>query len=90
ILGGFIPSMLSGIQIGLEYTSAISLEGQQADKIFRVQEMFDNIAPYLVPIGLVAGLLWLIKKKNMTSIQILILIFVLAAVCYFTKLLIVA
>lgn len=52
--------------------------------------MFDNIAPYLVPIGLVAGLLWLIKKKNMTSIQILILIFVLAAVCYFTKLLIVA
>jgi len=90
ILGGFIPSMLSGIQIGLEYTSAISLEGQQADKIFRVQEMFDNIAPYLVPIGLVAGLLWLIKKKNMTSTQILILIFVLAAVCYFTKLLIVA
>jgi len=90
ILGGFIPSMLSGIQIGLEYTSAISLEGQQADKIFRVQEMFDNIAPYLVPIGLVAGLLWLIKKKNMTSTQILILIFVLAAVCYFTKILIVA
>ena len=54
ILGGFIPSMLSGIQIGLEYTSAISLEGQQADKVFRVQEMFDNIAPYIT--------LYLIKK----------------------------
>ena len=90
ILGGFIPSMLSGIQIGLEYTSAISLEGQQADKVFRVQEMFDNIAPYLVPIILVSALLWLIKKKKLTSTQILILIFGLAAICYFTKILIVA
>lgn len=90
VLGGFIPSMLSGIQIGLQYTSSITLEGQQVDKVFMVQEMFDNIAPFLVPIGLVAGLLWLIKKKHMTSTQILLLIFALAAVCYFTKILVVA
>lgn len=87
VLGGFIPSMLKSIQIGLQYTGKITVGGKAITKVFKVQDMFDSIAPYIVPISLLALIYYLIKKKKLTPIQIMILILFISVIAYYTKIL---
>ena len=49
------------------------------ERVFRVQEMFDGIMPYMVPLMLLALVYFMIKKM-------LVLIFALAVICYYTNL----
>ncbi|MCI5773065.1 MAG: PTS system mannose/fructose/sorbose family transporter subunit IID [Erysipelotrichaceae bacterium] len=86
VLGGFIPSMLSSIEIGLEYSSTLSMEGETMDSVVKVQDFFNNICPYLVPILLVLFYVYLLKKHKFTSTRLLILTFILAIIAYFTNL----
>ncbi len=88
ILGGFVPSMLSGIEIGLQYVSNLSMNGETMESVVRVQDMFNNICPYLVPILLLVFYIFLLKKGKFTSTKLLILTFVIAILAYFTKIIV--
>ena len=56
------------------------------ERVFRVQEMFDGIMPYMVPLMLLALVYFMIKKFKLSAQQMLVLIFALAVICYYTKL----
>ena len=85
ILGGFIPKQLGNIQIGLEYVGKVSID-DSVERVFRVQEMFDGIMPYMVPLILLALVYFMIKKVKLSALQMLLLIFALAVICYYTNL----
>lgn len=88
ILGGFVPSMLGGIEIGFQYVSNLSMNGESMETIVRVQDMFNNICPFLIPIALLSIYIFLLKKVKFTSTKLLILTFALAIIAYFTNILI--
>ncbi len=89
ILGGFIPKQLSNIKIGWEYIGKVDLENTEST-VLKVQDMFDGIMPYMVPLILLAIVYLVLKKYKLSALQMLILIFILAALSYFTGFLVIA
>lgn len=88
ILGGFIPSMLSSIEIGLQYVSNLSMNGESMESVVRVQDMFNKICPYMVPVLLLVFYLFLLKKGKFTSTKLLLLTFAIAILAYFTDIIV--
>lgn len=71
VVGGLIPSYVSfAFNEGLVLTGGVP-----------VQAIFDSIIPNLLPLAIVLFFYWLIKKKNVNSIQIIIAILVISIVC---------
>ncbi|RIE16288.1 PTS system mannose/fructose/sorbose family transporter subunit IID [Candidatus Cryosericum septentrionale] len=74
IMGGFIPSILAGVKTPLEITKHVMIEGKDVVQSVKIQDTFDKILPYMLPLALVFCVYWLLKKKHWTNLQVLLLL----------------
>ena len=61
--------------VGIAFNEELVLTGGVA-----VQAIFDSVIPNLLPLALVLFFYWLIKKKNIGSIQLIIAILIICIV----------
>ena len=76
IMGGFIPSILGRVKTPLEITKHVLIEGKDVVQSIKIQDTFDKILPYLLPLALTFCVYWLLKKKHWTNLQVLLLLVV--------------
>jgi mannose/fructose/N-acetylgalactosamine-specific phosphotransferase system component IID/mannose/fructose/N-acetylgalactosamine-specific phosphotransferase system component IIC len=74
IMGGFIPSILGGVRTPLEFTKKVMLEGKEVVQSVKLQDTFDKLLPYLLPLVITFSVYWLLKKKHWTNLQVLLLL----------------
>ena len=74
IMGGFIPSILSSIKTPVAFTKHVMLEGKDVVQSVKLQDTFDKILPYMLPLLLTFLVYWLLKKKHWTNLQVLFLL----------------
>ncbi|MTI94546.1 MAG: PTS system mannose/fructose/sorbose family transporter subunit IID [Firmicutes bacterium] len=79
VIGGFIPSIL-GITSALEWTQEVEIEGELTENVVRLQEVLDQILPYMIPLALVGLAYWLLKGRNWKPLQVLLALVVIAFV----------
>jgi PTS system galactosamine-specific IID component len=70
VVGALIPSY-----VGFAFNEKLVLPGGVA-----VQAIFDSVIPNLLPLALVLFFYWLIKKKNINSIQLIIAILIVSII----------
>ena len=80
VMGGFIPSILAGVTTPLQVARDVMVEGEQVSQIVKIQDTFDSILPYMIPLLLVYLIYWLMKKKHWKNMQVLILVMVIGIV----------
>jgi mannose/fructose/N-acetylgalactosamine-specific phosphotransferase system component IID len=82
VIGGFIPSILSGLKIkDIERTFVNSSTGETVSSPLQIQSGLDAMLPYLIPVVLTAFCYWLIKVKKVSPMKTILIVFVLAFVC---------
>lgn len=82
VIGGFIPSILSGLKIkDIERSFVNSETGETVSSPLQIQSGLDAILPYLIPIALTGLCYWLIKVKKVSPMKTIFLVFILAFVC---------
>ncbi len=82
VIGGFIPSILSGLKIkDIERTFINSETGETVSSPLQIQSGLDAMLPYLIPIALTGLCYWLIKVKKVSPMKTIFLVFILAFVC---------
>lgn len=82
VIGGFIPSILSGLKIkDIERSFINSETGETVSSPLQIQSGLDAILPYLIPIALTGLCYWLIKVKKVSPMKTIFLVFILAFVC---------
>jgi mannose/fructose/N-acetylgalactosamine-specific phosphotransferase system component IID len=74
IMGGFIPSILAGVKTPLEITKHVMIEGKDVVQSVKIQDTFDKILPYMLPLVITFAVYWLLKKKHWTNLQVLLLL----------------
>ena len=74
IMGGFIPSILASVKTPLEITKKVMIEGKDVVQSIKIQDTFDKILPYMLPLALTFAVYWLLKKKHWTNLQVLLLL----------------
>ena len=80
VIGGFIPSILgSRLQIGFEMVKSITdpNTGEAVEQAFKLQESLDSLLPYMLPILFVGLCYFLLKKKKMTPVKVILIIAVI-------------
>lgn len=82
VIGGFIPSILSGLKIkDIERSFVNSETGETVSSPLQIQSGLDAMLPYLIPIALTGLCYWLIKVKKVSPMKTILLVFVLAFLC---------
>lgn len=82
VIGGFIPSILSGLTIkDIERSFVNSETGETVSSPLQIQSGLDAMLPYLIPIALTGLCYWLIKVKKVSPMKTILLVFVLAFLC---------
>ncbi len=82
VIGGFIPSILSGLKIkDIERSFVNSETGETVSSPLQIQNGLDAILPYLIPIALTGLCYWLIKVKKVSPMKTIFLVFILAFLC---------
>ena len=76
VVGGFVPSMLSGLVIKDITRHFVNDKGETVDNVYSIQKGLDAILPGMIGIALVALCYWLIKGKKWTPLQVILLVFV--------------
>src|SRR5450830_1662518 len=76
IMGGFIPSILGGVKTPLEITKKVMIEGKEVIQSVKIQDSFDKILPFMLPLAVTFCVYWLLKKKHWTNLQVLLLLVV--------------
>lgn len=71
IVGGFIPSVVT-LVTKANYTSG--------DTIISVQKQLDNLMPGLLPLGITMLMYWMISKKHMSPILLMLLLMIIGIV----------
>jgi len=74
IMGGFIPSILGGVRTPLEFTKKVMIEGKEVVESVKLQDTFDKLLPYMLPLVITFAVYWLLKKKHWTNLQVLLLL----------------
>jgi len=74
IMGGFIPSILAGVKTPLEITKKVMIEGKEVIQSVKIQDTFDKVLPYMLPLAITFTVYWLLKKKHWTNLQVLLLL----------------
>ncbi len=87
VMGGFIPSILAGVKTPIAFTKTVMLEGKSVVQTVKLQDTFDKILPYMLPLLLTFFVYWLLKKKHWTNLQVLLLLVVMGIVFGALKLL---
>ena len=77
VIGGFIPDILSGLTTPLTFEREIEVEGEMVSEVVEIQNVLDDILPYMIPIALVAICYYLIQKRDWSAVSVLILLFIL-------------
>ncbi len=82
VIGGFIPSILSGLKIkDIERTFINSETGETVSSPLQIQSGLDAMLPYLIPLALTGLCYWLIKVKKVSPMKTILLVFILAFAC---------
>jgi len=79
IIGGFIPSIL-GVSTAWEFTQTVEINGELTENVVKVQEVLDQILPYMIPVALVGFAYWLLKGRKWKPLQVLLALVVVAFV----------
>ena len=85
VIGGFIPQILANLVVKYQIVRQITDEttGEVVEKVVKLQDSFDGILPYLLPVLLTTLCYWLIKKQKVSPIKtimyISVLMFILGA-----------
>jgi len=74
IMGGFIPSILASLKTPLAFTKHVMIEGKDVVQTVNLQDTFDKILPYMLPLLVTFLIYWLLRKKQWTAIRILLLL----------------
>ncbi|MEG0832462.1 MAG: PTS system mannose/fructose/sorbose family transporter subunit IID [Oscillospiraceae bacterium] len=79
VVGGFVPSMI-GIKLLYAYEKTLKNPetGEDVVKSIALQDTLNGILPYLLPLCLVGFCYWLLKKKKVQPIKVILIIAVLA------------
>jgi PTS system mannose-specific IID component len=77
VMGAFVPSILSGVTTKVQFAKTVLLEGKQVEQIVKLQDAFDKILPYAIPVVLTFLVYWLLKKRHWTNVRVLVLMIVL-------------
>ena len=83
VIGGFIPSILgSKLQLAYQMTKTITdpATGEAVEQAFKLQESLDSLLPYILPIVFVGACYYMLKKKKMTPVKVILIIAVLTFV----------
>jgi mannose/fructose/N-acetylgalactosamine-specific phosphotransferase system component IID len=80
VIGGFIPSILSGVTAKVQFIKKVVLDGKQVVQTVKLQDTFDKILPYAIPLMLVFLVYWLVKQKHWKILNVLLLVIVLGIV----------
>lgn len=81
VVGGFIPSILSGLKIkDITRTFVSDQTGETIEDVYSIQSGLDAMLPYLIPILLTAFCYWMIKVKKVSPMKTILLVFVIAFV----------
>ena len=48
------------------------IEGKDVVQSVKIQDTFDKILPYLLPLALTFCVYWLLKKKHWTNLQVML------------------
>ena len=78
VVGGFIPSILSGLKIKDITRTLTKEDGTAYEDVYSIQSGLDAILPYMIPVALTFFCYWLIKKKKVTPLKTILIVFVIA------------
>ncbi len=79
VIGGFVPSILSGVTTPLEYTETVEVEGELTEQVVAVQDVLDQLLPYLIPVLFVALAYWMLRGPlKWSPIKVLLALVVIA------------
>jgi len=80
VMGGFIPSILAGLRTPIKFTKSLVVEGKPVQQVVNLQSILDTILPYMIPIGLVFLVYWLLKSRRWTILRVLLLLVIIGIV----------
>ena len=81
VVGGFVPSILSGLTIKDSFLATELLDAQGnviSTTAGQIQDGLDAMLPYLIPICLTGLCYWLIKVKKVTPLKTILIVCILA------------
>ena len=78
VVGGYIPSILSGLKIKDITRTLTKEDGTAYEDVYSIQSGLDAILPYMIPVALTFFCYWLIKKKKVTPLKTILIVFVIA------------
>lgn len=76
VIGAFVPSILARVQTPLEFSRTITVQGQVQEQVVKVQDVLDQILPYMLPILTVALAYWLLRGLKLSPVWTLVVLFV--------------
>jgi PTS system N-acetylgalactosamine-specific IID component len=50
------------------------IEGKEVIQSVKIQDTFDKVLPYMLPLAITFTVYWLLKKKHWTNLQVLLLL----------------
>ena len=78
VMGGFVPSMI-GATLPVKLGSDLTI-GENTVEAKTLQQVLDAIFPYLVPLALTFGCYYLIKRRKMSPLTVILILFVVGFV----------
>ena len=87
VLGGFVPSMLAGLNFNVIY-QAKTRDGQPVGDPFNLQALLDGLIPYLLPLCLVAFCYWMLKNRRLTPVKVILIVAVITFILGALKILV--
>ena len=69
VVGGFAPSMV-GVKLKYTFTTTIN----DVEKVVALQDTLDGVLPYLLPICVIGFCYWLLKKKKMKPLNVILIL----------------
>ena len=84
VVGGFVPSILSGLRINDNFLATELLDTQGnviSTTAGKIQAGLDAMLPYLIPICLTGLCYWLIKVRKVTPLKTILIVCIIAFVC---------
>lgn len=77
VMGGFVPSMLAGINAPIKLGSDLKDDaGNVVQSAKTLKEALDAIFPYIIPIVLTYACYWLIKDKKVPPLRVILIVLV--------------
>jgi len=76
VIGGFAPSIVS-LTTPLTWERTAEVRGEMVTQTIELQSQLDAILPYMLPVAVTALAYWLLKKREWSPIQVILLLVVI-------------